>query len=101
MHTAVEDATRSWSMDTWRIRDTHPNFACIHVIQDHANDTSDTLRKIWGDCPYIAAGGFNCAFAISTVEKHGTLIAFGHDFIANMSAFFIIHQLETNLTITL
>jgi len=37
-----------------RIRDAHPNFAYIHVIEDRANDTSDALRKIWGDLPSIA-----------------------------------------------
>jgi len=66
-----------------RIRDAHPNFAYIHVIEDRANDTSDTLRKIWGDRPYIAAGGFERASAVSTVEKHGGLVAFGRHFIAN------------------
>jgi hypothetical protein len=65
-----------------RIRDAHPNFAYIHVIEDRANDTSDALRKIWGDLPSIAAGGFEQASAISTVEKHGGLVAFGCHFIA-------------------
>jgi NADPH2 dehydrogenase len=79
-----------------RIRDTHPNFAYIHVIEDierteaEPNDDnsvspSDVLRKIWGDRPYIAAGGFDRASGISAVEKHGGLIAFGRPFIANVS----------------
>jgi len=69
------------------IRDAHPNFAYIHVIEDRAKDVSDALRKIWGDRPYIAAGGFDRASAISTVEKHGGLVAFGRDFISNVRAF--------------
>jgi hypothetical protein len=56
-----------------RIRDTHPNyFGHIHVIEDlqrtngtNLNDENDThsnnepLHKMWGNRPYIAAGGFN------------------------------------------
>jgi 2,4-dienoyl-CoA reductase-like NADH-dependent reductase (Old Yellow Enzyme family) len=47
------------------------------------------LRKIWGNRPYIAAGGFNRATANSTVEKRGGLIAFGRHFIANVSTLFV------------
>jgi NADPH2 dehydrogenase len=84
-----------------RIRDTHPNFGYIHVIENwlrttgtNLNDENDThsnepLRKIWGNRPYIAAGGFNRATANSTVEKHGGLIAFGRHFIANVSTVFV------------
>jgi hypothetical protein len=44
------------------------------------------------------AGSFNRPSAISAVEKYSGLVAFGRNFIANVSAFsFIIHQLETNL----
>jgi NADPH2 dehydrogenase len=79
-----------------RIRDTHPNFGHLHVIEDlqrtetNFNDengtrSNESLRKIWGNRPYIAAGGFNRASANSTVEKHGGLIAFGRHFIANVS----------------
>jgi NADPH2 dehydrogenase len=79
-----------------RIRDTHPKFAYIHVIEDierieaepngdNSVNPSDVLRKIWGDRPYIAAGGFDRGSAISAVEKHGGLIAFGRPFIANVS----------------
>jgi len=64
-----------------RIRDAPPNFAYIHVIEDRANDTSDGLRKIWGDLS-IAAGGFERASANSTVERHGGLVDFGCHFIA-------------------
>ena len=76
-----------------RIRDVHPDFAYIHVIEK-LNDEADThfnepLRKIWGNRPYIAAGGFNSASADSTVKKHGGLVAFGRHFIANVSTSFI------------
>jgi NADPH2 dehydrogenase len=81
------------------IRDAHPKFAYIHVVEElerpdldlvHNNDTndaspSDMLRQTWGDRPYIAAGGFDRTSANSTVEKHGGLIAFGRHFISNVS----------------
>ncbi|KAH9167365.1 hypothetical protein EDB89DRAFT_1997835 [Lactarius sanguifluus] len=79
-----------------RIRDAHPGFAYIHVIEPRVDGTTDgevtdenraqsneALRKIWGDRPYIAAGGMDGAAAINTVEKYGGLVAFGRHFIAN------------------
>jgi NADPH2 dehydrogenase len=80
-----------------RIRDTHPNFAYIHVVEEiqrteadpipNGTNSNDALREAWGDRPYIAAGGFDRDSANSTVEKHGGLIAFGRHFIANVSLF--------------
>ncbi|KAH9055017.1 hypothetical protein EDB87DRAFT_1834488 [Lactarius vividus] len=79
-----------------RIRDAHSNFAYIHVVEprvgggtdeavtdENRAQSNDELRKIWGDRPYIAAGGMDGAAAINTVEKHGGLVAFGRHFIAN------------------
>jgi NADPH2 dehydrogenase len=97
----MKDPLPTFTTFVERIRDAHPDFAYIHVIEDRAHDTSDALRKVWGDRPYIAAGGFDRTSAISTVEKQGGLIAFGRHFIANVSAFFIIRQLDINLTIIL
>ena len=84
-----------------RVRDAHPNFAYIHVIEPRVNGytkadltdenrahSSEVLRKLWGDRPYIAAGGMDGATAINTVEKYGGLVAFGRDFIANVSLVF-------------
>jgi NADPH2 dehydrogenase len=91
------------------IRDAHPNFAYIHVVNEiqyseadpipNGTDSNDALREAWGDRPYIAAGGFDRDSASSTVEKHGGMIAFGRHFIANVSALFI-PRVQTNLTIT-
>ena len=81
-----------------RIRDEHPNLAYIHVIEPRVNNfnvvsvtdencaqSNEVLRKIWGDRPYIAAGGMGRASAIEMVEKYGGLVAFGRHFIANVS----------------
>jgi len=93
----MKDPLPTFTAFVERIRDTHPNFGYIHVIEGlnwrhttgtNLNDENDThssepLRKIWGNRSYIAAGGFDRASANSTVEKHGGLIAFGRHFIAN------------------
>ncbi|KAI9435547.1 hypothetical protein H4582DRAFT_1970321, partial [Lactarius indigo] len=79
-----------------RVRDEHPNLAYIHVVEARINGSiavavtdenrahsNEALRKIWGDRPYIAAGGMERATAIDTVSKYGGLVAFGRHFIAN------------------
>ena len=84
-----------------RIRDAHPNFAYIHVVEPRVSgiiksdltdenraESNEVLRKIWSDRPYIAAGGMDGATAANTVEKYGGLVAFGRDFIANVSRVF-------------
>jgi NADPH2 dehydrogenase len=95
----MKDPLPTFAAFVERIRDAHPNFAYIHVMEKldgpdmnpvHPHDANsagpnDVLRKIWGERPYIAAGGFHRVSANSTVEKHGGLIAFGRHFIANVS----------------
>ena len=96
----MEDPLPTFTTFIERIRTAHPNFAYIHAIEPCINgpeepDTSDKLeegtpsseplRQAAGEIPYIAAGGLDRASAISKVEKHGGLVAFGRDFIANVS----------------
>jgi len=100
----MEDPLPTFTALVERIRDAHPNLAYIHVIEgwqgiagtnpdDETGNPNHPLRKIWGGRPYIAAGGFNRASANNTVEKHGGLVAFGRDFIANVSApFQFLHE---------
>ena len=84
-----------------RIRDEHPNLAYIHAIEarvdgntivavtdENRAQSNEALRKIWGDRPFIAAGGMDRAKAIDTVEKYGGLVAFGRHFLANVSRVF-------------
>ncbi|KAI9453406.1 hypothetical protein BJY52DRAFT_1289405 [Lactarius psammicola] len=92
----MKDPLPTFTAFVERIRDTHPNFAYIHVVEPRVNgltegdltdenrtQSNEVLRKIWGDRPYIAAGGMDGATAINTVEKYGGLVAFGRHFIAN------------------
>lgn len=86
-----------------RVRDAHPNLAFIHAVEprldgdgtidsevtdENRSHSNEALRKAWGERPYIAAGGMKGAIASKTVEKYGGLVAFGRDFIANVSRFF-------------
>ena len=83
-----------------RVRDAHPNFAYIHVVEprvdgiidsDLSNEnrahSNEVLRKAWGNRTYIAAGGMGGVAASKMVEKYGGLVAFGRHFIANVSIF--------------
>jgi NADPH2 dehydrogenase len=73
-----------------RIRDNHPNFAYIHVLDPPASDKSgasnDILREIWGERAYIANNDFERATAIETVEKKGGLVSFARHFLANVGS---------------
>jgi NADPH2 dehydrogenase len=82
-----------------RIRDNHPHFAYIHVLEPTAHysvraagetdiakleNSNKFLRDIWGDRPYIANSGFGRDSATETVEKEGGLISFAQHFISNV-----------------
>ena len=81
-----------------RVRDAHPKLAYFHAVEpridgvidldltdENRAQSNEALRKAWGDHPYIAAGGMDSATAMKMVEKYGGLVAFGRDFIANVS----------------
>ena len=76
-----------------RIRDAHPDFAYIHVLEAPAAERSSApqgpsnkvLRDIWGDRPYIANVDFERETAIETVEKEGGLVSFARHFLSNVS----------------
>ena len=81
-----------------RVRDAHPKLAFLHAVEprvfgdgdldltdDNRTQSNEALRKAWGDRVYIAAGGMKGANASKMVEKYGGLVAFGRDFIANVS----------------
>ena len=82
-----------------RIRDNHPHFAYIHVLEPNAHysaravgekdsaklkESNKVLRDIWGDRPYIANSGFGRDSATETVEKEGGLISFAQHFVSNV-----------------
>jgi len=94
----MPDPVPTFSEVVTRIRDDHPDFAYIHILepakteQQHqgASEESGTveesnkfLRDIWGGRPYIANSAFGRDSAIEAAEKEGGLISFGRDFISN------------------
>ncbi|KAI9459882.1 hypothetical protein BJY52DRAFT_1364723 [Lactarius psammicola] len=92
----MKDPLPTFSTFIERIRDEQPNLAYIHVVEARASSdgvvaatdenqaqSNEVLWKIWGDRPYITAGGLDRARAIDTVSKYGGLVAFGRHFLAN------------------
>ncbi|KAJ7903446.1 NADH:flavin oxidoreductase/NADH oxidase [Mycena olivaceomarginata] len=75
------------------IRDRHPNFGYLHVIEDYIAPegiepaSNDFIREIWGDRPLISAGGYSDdrdrGFRVA--EEKGSIIAYSKAFIANAS----------------
>ncbi|KAF7346080.1 NADH:flavin oxidoreductase/NADH oxidase [Mycena sanguinolenta] len=76
------------------LRDRYPDLAYLHAVEprsDGDGDASSTgvhhsndfLRKIWGNKPFISAGGYTRASAIAVAEEKGDLIAFARPYIAN------------------
>ena len=91
----MPDPIPTFSEVVTRIRDDHPGFAYIHVLEPTADhrpdgenrngDSNKFLRDIWGDRPYIANYDFGRDSAIEMVEKEGGLVSFGRHFISNVS----------------
>ncbi|KAN0140566.1 hypothetical protein V8E53_001775 [Lactarius tabidus] len=92
----MEDPLPTFTALVEGVRDAHPNFSYIHVVEprvdgiidsDVTNEnrahSNEVLRKAWGNRTYIAAGGMDGVAASKMVEKYGGLVAFGRHFIAN------------------
>ena len=97
----MEDPLPTFTALVERVRDAHPNFAYIHVVEPRVDGNIDSdlseenrahsnevLRNAWGNRTYIAAGGMGGVAASKMVEKYGGLVAFGRHFIANVSCVF-------------
>ncbi|KAJ7157353.1 hypothetical protein C8R46DRAFT_1114236 [Mycena filopes] len=76
------------------LRDRYPDLAYLHVVEPRADGDSsalhmkhgssnDFIREIWGDRPFISAGGYTRATAIAAAESKSELVAFGRPYIAN------------------
>ena len=85
------------------LRDKHPKLAYLHVIESrvtgdsdidgNADENNDLLRDIWNggeggeERAFISAGGYTRDTALRTAEDEGGLVAFGRQYISNVSAF--------------
>ncbi|EIW76946.1 FMN-linked oxidoreductase [Coniophora puteana RWD-64-598 SS2] len=87
------------------IHATEPRVAYLHGgVQpasggehDRTTGSNDFLRKIWGDRPYIATGGYTRESALQVAETKGGLIAFGRLYISNPD---LPRRLKENLPLT-
>lgn len=79
------------------IKRRHPHFAYLHAVEPRVAGTAfrdedeikpqeenDFLRKIWAPKPFISAGHTR-ASGIEAADEKGDLVAFGRQFISNVS----------------
>ena len=84
------------------LRDKRPKLAYLHVVESrvtrdsdidgHADEENEFLRDIWNggegkERVFISAGGYTRDTALRTTEDKGGLVAFGRQYISNVSAF--------------
>ena len=95
----MDDPVPTFSYIVNKLKENHPDLAYIHSVEPRVNgaedlsgsetvnsDTNDIFRNIWGDRPFIVAGGFRTAEDIAeTVKSKGGLVAMGRYFISNVS----------------
>ena len=79
-----------------RLRDSHPDLAYLHVVKPRISGASDQfeghsetesndfLREIWGNRPFISAGGYDRARGIKVAQDKGGLVAYGRHYIPNV-----------------
>ncbi|KAJ6513171.1 NADH:flavin oxidoreductase/NADH oxidase [Mycena sanguinolenta] len=87
----MADPKPTYSYLVREIRDRHPDFGYIHLIEDYdvpegsQPASVDYIRKIWGKRALISAGGYSDdqdrGFRVA--EEKGDLIAYSRAFIAN------------------
>ncbi|KAF7289749.1 putative inactive dehydrogenase EasA [Mycena indigotica] len=77
-----------------QLRNRFPNLAYLHAIEPRADGaetakvvragaSNDFLREIWGEKPFITAGGWTRETALAVAEEKGGLVSFARSFIAN------------------
>ena len=80
-----------------RVRDEHSNFAYIRVVELRVNSVAESdltdenraqsnevLRKIWGDRPYIAAGGMDGATTLLQLKRRRNTEVWSHFVVASL-----------------
>ena len=87
------------------LRDKHPKLAYLHVVESrvtgdsdidgHADEENEYLRDTWNggegkERVFISASGYTRDTALRTVEDKGGLVAFGRQYISNVSAFLFV-----------
>ncbi|KAG6919055.1 hypothetical protein DXG01_009308 [Tephrocybe rancida] len=89
----MSDPVPQFSHLVTSLRDAHPSLAYIHVVEPRINgntdreheahESNDFLRAIWGERPYISAGGHTAESAVRAAERSTELVAFGRYYTSN------------------
>ncbi|KAJ7857540.1 NADH:flavin oxidoreductase/NADH oxidase [Mycena leptocephala] len=90
----IDDLKPTYGYLITELRNRYPDMAYLHAVEPRADGdgtsttmkeyhSNDFLREIWGDRPFISAGGYTRASGIATAEKKGDLIAYARPYIAN------------------
>jgi len=70
-----------------QLRDQFPSLAYIHLINPELpvqpGESNDFALKIWGDRPFLSAGGYDPESAVNEVEKNGGAVAIAKWFLSN------------------
>ena len=96
----MEDPKPTFSYFVSQVKERFPNTAYIHAIEPRVagiedrqgngpTESNQFLRDIWGDKPFISAGGHTPQTATETANTLGGLVAFGRHYIANVSFFLL------------
>ncbi|KAK0210089.1 hypothetical protein DFS33DRAFT_1402133 [Desarmillaria ectypa] len=104
---AMKDPKPTFAYLVSQIKEKHPDFAYIHVVEPRIVGTSDRnlddisayeendfLREIWVPKPVISAGGYDQATAITVADEKNDLVAFGRHFLANPD---LVCRLKNNI----
>ena len=93
----MRDPKPTFSYLVSQIKERYPNLAYIHIVESriYGGSTRDGpvpdewsnnfIREIWAPRPIISAGAYTRDNAIEHAEKTGDLVAFGRQFISNVS----------------
>ncbi|KAJ6541581.1 hypothetical protein B0H19DRAFT_1077412 [Mycena capillaripes] len=80
----MDDPIPTYSYLVSQLRERYPDFAYLHAVEPRADGdgtsesmkeyhSNDFLRKIWGDKPFISAGGYSRQSALVVAEEKGDL----------------------------
>jgi NADPH2 dehydrogenase len=92
----IDDLKPTYGHLVTELRNRYPDMAYLHAVEPRADGdgtsvtmkehhSNDFLREIWGDKPFISAGGYTRASGIAAAEEKGDLIAYARPYIANVS----------------
>ncbi len=97
----MADPKPTFSYLAGEIKRRYPNFAYLHAVEPRVagftfrdendikpQEENDFLREVWAPKPFISAG-HSRETAIEAADEKGDLVAFGRQFISNVSRCFL------------